>query len=68
MNPLPIFHRSSAASPGATIYKSFVSNWEADLATMWTYSHTLEVLVEFLGNLEGELTAIYWHTVTSPVL
>ena len=44
-----------------------MSNWEADLATMWTYSH-IEVLVEFLGNLVGELTALNGLTVLSPVL
>ena len=67
MKPLPILHRSSVDSFGVILYSTLVRNREVDLIAIRTYSHTVEVLFEFLGNLMGEFAAFYWQAVPSPV-
>jgi len=57
MKPVPILQRSSIDSSGVVLYGILVISWEVNLGVVRTYSHSVEVLFNFLGELEGEFTA-----------
>ena len=67
MKPWPILQQSSMDLSGVTPYDTHVRNHELDLAAIRTYSHTVEVLVNLLGNLIGELATGYRQAAPSPV-
>ena len=67
MKPLPILHLSLTDSSRVTLYNMLVSNCEANVIVIQTYSYKVEVLLEFLGNFEGQFATGYWLTVPSPV-
>ena len=67
MKPVPILQRSSIDPSGVVLYGILVISWEVNLGGVRTYSHSVEVLFNFLGKLVGEFTAWYWQRIPSPV-
>jgi len=67
IKPVPILHRSSIDSSGVILYGALVSSCEVNLSGVPTYSHSVEVLFELLGNLMGEFAARYSQRIPSPV-
>ena len=67
MKPSPTFHRSLTNPSKVSFYHTMVSGREVDHIKARTYSDTVEIPFDLLGDLVGKFATRYRQAVLSPV-